>query len=105
MESVMTKEELQQVIRVREADISHYQVNIDNYTAMIAMLPESWPAHLEQYRSAAPVELSDVLPFEDVQTVSDLQFKEQLKKMLLTERLEQRKSMLVLAALRGRNDS
>lgn len=100
----MTKEELQQAIKIREADIANYQVNIDNYTAMIAMLPASWPARLEQYRSTAPVELSRLLPFEDIQTVSDLQFKEQLQNTLLTERLEQRKSMLVLAALRGRND-
>lgn len=95
----MTADELQQAIKQREADIAHYQVNIDNYTAMIQMLPQFWPADLAQYKTTPPVELFDVLPFDLIQHVSDLQFKDKLERTLLTERLEQRKSMFVLKAL------
>lgn len=95
----MTADELQQAIAQREADIAHYQVNIDNYTAMIGMLPKFWPADLAQYRNTPPVDLFEVLPFDLIQLVSDLQFKEKLERTLVTERLEQRKSMFVLKAL------
>jgi hypothetical protein len=95
----MTADELQQAIKQREADIAHYQVNIDNYTSMIGMLPKFWPADLAQYRNTPPVDLVEVLPFDLIQLVSDLQFKEKLERTLVTERLEQRKSMFVLKAL------
>lgn len=94
----MNKEQLKQAIDQRVADIDHYQVNIDNYTAMIAMLPE-WPERLLPHRSAEPVSFLGQWPFEEIQLLSDLQFKDKLERTLLTERLEQRKSMFVLKAL------
>lgn len=95
----MNKKELSEEIKQREADIAHYQVNIDNYAAMIAMLPE-WPDELLPHRSAEPVSFIEQWPFEKIQLLSDLQFKDKLQRTLLTERLEQRKSVFVLEALR-----
>jgi hypothetical protein len=95
----MTPEQLAFAIKQREDEIQAYQVNIDNYTAIIAMLPKFWPADLTQYKNTKPVDLHDLLPFDLLQMISDLQFKEQLEKTLLTEKLEQRKSRFVLQAL------
>jgi hypothetical protein len=94
----MNKEQLQQALQQREQDVAGYQVNIDNYTAMIAMLPE-WPERLLPHRGAEPVSFLGQWPFEEIQLLSDLQFKDKLERTLLTERLEQRKSMFVLKAL------
>ena len=94
----MNKEQLTEAIKQREAEIAHYQINIDNYTAMIAMLPQ-WPTQLLSHRTADPVSFINEWPFEDIQLLSDLQFKDKLERTLLTERLEQRKAAFVLKAL------
>ena len=99
----MTNEELQKNITYRIAEIDAYQVNIDNYSAMIQMLPNECPTHLEPYKNSSPAELTNVLPFEDIQIISDLQYRKRLESLLVTERLEQRKVKLVLDALNLRN--
>lgn len=95
----MTNEELQQHIAHRTAEIAAYQANIDNYTAMLHMLPSQCPAKLQQYQNSSPVDLHGVLPFEDIQLISDLQYRARLERLLLTEKLEQRKVNFVLQAL------
>lgn len=94
----MNKDQLTELIKQREADIAHYQVNIDNYAAMIAMLPQ-WPEHLLPHRAEEPTTFIHDWPFEQIQLLSDLQFRDKLERTLLTERLEQRKSTFVLKAL------
>jgi hypothetical protein len=94
----MNKEQLTEVIKQREAEIANYQINIDNYTAMIGMLPK-WTDTLVAYRTADPVGFINDWPFEDIQLLSDLQFKDKLERTLLTDRLEQRKATFVLKAL------
>ena len=69
----MTKQQLQEAIEQRESEVSGYQVNIDNYTRMIADLPCEWPDDLIGFKGK---EISFIT--------------------LRTERLEQRKSLLVL---------
>jgi hypothetical protein len=95
----MTHDQLQTAIKQREADIANYQVNIDNYTAIIDMLPTELPSRLVEHRNTAPVDLIKTFSFHDIQLLSDFQFRDKLSKMLLTERLEQRKSAFVLKAL------
>jgi hypothetical protein len=94
----MNKEQLTEAIKQRKAEIAHYQVNIDNYTAMIGMLPQ-WTEVLLAHRTADPVGFINDWSFEDIQLLSDLQFKDKLERTLLTERLEQRKATFVLKAL------
>lgn len=98
----MTNEELQKNIQFRISEIDAYQVNIDNYTAMIQMLPTQCPAHLVQYKDMQVTDLKNTLSFEDIQTISDLQYRDRLTHLLLTERLEQRKVKFVLDALKQR---
>lgn len=100
----MNKDQLIEVIKQREADIAHYQINIDNYTAMIAMLPQ-WSEDMLPHRSVDPVSFISQWPFERIQLLSDLQFKDKLERTLLTERLEQRKSMFVLKALQQKMEA
>jgi hypothetical protein len=94
----MNKEQLTEAIKQRETEIANYQINIDNYTAMIGMLPK-WTEVLLAYRTADPVGFINDWSFEDIQLLSDLQFKDKLERTLLTERLEQRKATFVLKAL------
>ena len=95
----MNKEQLIEAIKQREAEIAHYQINIDNYSSMIALLPQ-WPERLLLHRASDPVSFIEQWSFEEIQLLSDLQFKDKLERTLLTERLEQRKATFVLAALR-----
>jgi hypothetical protein len=46
----MTKQQLQEAIEQRESEVSGYQVNIDNYTRMIAELPCEWPDDLIDFK-------------------------------------------------------
>ena len=94
----MNKEQLTEAIKQREAEIAHYQINIDNYSAMIALLPQ-WPERLLPHRADEPVSFIEQWPFDEIQLLSDLQFKDKLERTLLTERLEQRKATFVLRAL------
>jgi len=101
----MEKDQLLSLIQSRKSEIDTYQINIDNYEAIISMLPHECPDNLKQYITSNPAELIDVLSVEDIQAISDMQFKDRLRKTLLTEKLEQRKSMFVLAALEKKLES
>ena len=85
----------------REVEVYGYQINIDNYTTMLSVLPDGeWPEALAVWASSEigklPVEMSD----EDVQIVSDYQYRDRLRALLRTERVEQGKSRRVLVALK-----
>ena len=85
----------------RELEVYSYQVNIDNYMTMLVALPDDdWPAHLNEYKAAT----IDSLPFsmvdEDVQAVADYQYRDRLRGLLRTERVEQGKAARVLDALK-----
>jgi len=95
----MTNEQLQQMISFREQEIESYQLNIDNYTHILSTMPTEYPDRLLVYKDAPPVDLVNTLSFEDIQLLSDLQFRDRLQKTLVTEKLEQRKARLVLEAL------
>ena len=85
----------------REMEVYGYQVNVDNYTTMLAVLPaDGWPAHLVDYTAATidslPMDLSD----ENVQLVADYQYRDRLRALLRSERVEQGKAARVLEALK-----
>jgi hypothetical protein len=86
----------------REMEVYGYQVNIDNYITMLSSLPAGdWPSDLAQWAGAnianLPTEMSD----EDVQFVSDYQYRDRLRALLRTERVEQSKARRVLDALKA----
>jgi len=80
----------------REQEIYHYDLNITNYEAMLAALPaDDWPENLAQYQRST----LDQVPDEHDQTVSDYQYRDRLRLLLKTERLERSKSYRVYQAL------
>lgn len=86
----------------REIEVYNYQVNIDNYTAMLATLPSGeWPPTLLPYRGTAvdalPYDLSD----SEVTTISTYQHRDRLRALLRTERVEQGKSIMIRDALKA----
>lgn len=86
----------------REREVHQYQINIDNYTAMLSDLPsDSWPEAIAQYKNAP----SDAIPFdvslEVVQLVADYQYRDRINQLLRSENIEQNKSKRVLNALKA----
>ena len=80
----------------REQEIYHYDLNITNYEAMLAALPsDDWPENLVQYQRST----LDQVPDELDQTVADYQYRDRLRLLLKTERLERSKSYRVYQAL------
>jgi hypothetical protein len=75
----MTREEiLESSVKAREHEIMLYQLNIDNYTLALA--------HMSEMTLAEQSELSD--------------FAEQLRNLLTSEKLEQKKSKIMLEVLK-----
>lgn len=97
----MNKKELEQAIEQRETEIEGYQTNIHNYSLMLAELPSEWPDDLAEFKGKEIKDIASLLADEEcLVRVADLIFAEKLRYSLCTERLEQRKSKLVLKVLR-----
>jgi len=83
-------------IVMREREIMSYDINITNYTAMLAALPEDeWPSHLAQYKTATLDQVPD--EFDDI--VSQYQYRDRLRYLIKTEKAERAKSFRVYEAL------
>ena len=82
----------------REQEIHSYDINIGNYETMISSLPTGeWPDLIASYKNT-PIEL---VPEDLHQSVTDYQFRDRVKALLATERLERSKSVRVYEALRS----
>jgi lipopolysaccharide export LptBFGC system permease protein LptF len=80
----------------REQEIYHYDLNITNYEAMLLSLPQDdWPENLVQYQRST----LDQVPDEHDQTVSDYQYRDRIKVLLKTERLERNKAFRIYEVL------
>lgn len=88
----------------REKEIYQYQLNINNFEAMLAgiaaSLPAEWPENLLQYRSWDRDRLVATLDDATLETVTGLLFRDNLRMRIRTERIEQKKSQLVLDSLK-----
>ena len=80
----------------REKEIFSYDLNILNYEAAVAALPDGdWPVHLVQYQNST----LDQVPDEFDSIVNDYQFRDRLRYLLKTERAERNKSFKIYEAL------
>mgnify|MGYP001563267121 CR=1 FL=1 len=86
-------------IVAREHEVQGYQVNIDNYTSMLAALPATLPENLMQYANLTPDQIIDQVPEADMQTVSNFVFRKKIDRLLKTEKVEQGKAQLIYNAL------
>lgn len=86
----------------REMEVYGYQVNIDNYVAMLTALPAGeWPAELSQWSSTSVGDLPISMSDQDVETITDYQYRDRLRSLLRSERAEQNKAQRVLVALKS----
>lgn len=99
----LIKLEIAQAIITREREIFNYQFNIDNYNSMLAALPQGeWPPEFESYRGV-PVEAIPMdIPIENIELISDYNYRDRLKYLIRTETIERNKSIKVLEALKAR---
>lgn len=88
----------------REKEIYQYQLNINNFEAMLTgiatNLPAEWPENLLQYRTWDRDRLVATLDDATLEIVTGLLFRDNLRMRIRTERIEQRKSQLVLDSLK-----
>jgi hypothetical protein len=86
----------------REMEIYGYQLNIDNYGAMLAALPaDAWPADLEAYKTIKTEDLPHELTDEQVAQIADLQYRDRLRVLVRTEKAEQNKSIRIRDVLKA----
>jgi hypothetical protein len=94
---------LAQSIEMREQEVYQYQVNINNFESMITALgdlPTQWPAHLVQYRGMTRDQMAVAIEDDDeLDVASGLSFRDELKARIRSEKMEQRKSKMVLDTL------
>ena len=93
------KDDLVVNILSREKEIYHYQVNIDNYRAILRLLPEAWPEHLLKYKGWSPADIASQVPDEHLQQVSDLSFRDKVSKSIRSEIIEQGKARHIYNAM------
>jgi hypothetical protein len=86
----------------REMEVYQYQINVDNYTAMLAALPQdSWPSELLTYKNTPTEALPENLDDASVDLVADYQYRDRLRNLLRSEKIEQSKANRVRAALKS----
>jgi hypothetical protein len=92
----------------REREVNGYQINIDNFTQMLTVLPQGdVPSDIAQYVGAKPdnhTKIDDLpLSFSDEQIdlISKYQYRVDLTLRVRTERAEQNKAKAVLNALKA----
>jgi hypothetical protein len=86
----------------REMEVYQYQINIDNYGVMLAALPQDgWPSDLLTYKNtpseALPESLDDVV----IGLVADYQYRDKIRNLLRSEKVEQSKARRVRDALKS----
>ena len=94
---------LAQAILSRETEVYQYQLNVFNFQTMLdGMATLSWPNHLLPYRGMGREELAkNVLHDEDLDLAAELMFRDELRNRLRTEKIELKKTTLMLASLVG----
>lgn len=86
----------------REMEVYQYQINIDNYGVMIAALPQGeWPSDLLAYKNATTEALPESLDDVTIGLIADYQYRDKIRNLLRSEKVEQRKASRVRDALKS----
>ena len=86
----------------REMEIYGYQLNIDNYAAMLEALPAGdWPADLEAFKTIKTEDLPHELTDGQVAQIGDYQYRDRLRVLVRTEKAEQNKSIRIRDVLKA----
>jgi len=91
---------LAQSIEMREQEVYQYQININNYTAMLAAcIQDSWPQRLLPYRGMGRDQLAQAIADDDdLDLASQLAFRDELRFRIRSEKIECNKSKMMLAS-------
>ena len=87
-------------IVARTYEVYHYDVNIQNYEALLAVYPTAWPDHLEQFRGMEPHAAAAECPTEYIDELADCQQAERVSYLLKTEKVERAKAATILQVLK-----
>ena len=94
---------LAMAIEMRENEVYQYQINVNNYEQMLstcADLPAAWPANLLQYKGLSRDQLAATVENDDdLEIVSRLSFRDELKMRVRSEKIERNKVNMILASL------
>jgi hypothetical protein len=86
----------------REMEVYQYQMNIDNYSVMLAALPQdSWPSDLLNYKNTPAETLPEDLDDVVIGLISDYQYRDKIRSLLRSEKVEQSKARRVRDALKS----
>jgi hypothetical protein len=85
----------------REMEVYQYQINIDNYTVMLVALPQdSWPSDLLTYKATPTEALPEGLDDVAIGLIANYQYRDRLRNLLRSEKIEQDKVGRVRDALK-----
>ena len=86
----------------REMEVYQYQINIDNYGVMLATLPQGdWPESLISYKNSTTESLPESLDDADVSLIADYQYRDKIRNLIRSEKVEQSKASRVRDALKS----
>ena len=91
--------------QMRQQEVAQYQSNIDTYSAILATLDTALPEHLEPYRTRTDKHqaITEIADLDDVQTLSNVWFAQELHGRIRSEMLEQSKARAILAVLEAQS--
>ena len=86
----------------REREIHQYQTNIDNYTQMLAVLPQGdVPSDIAIYMDTPVEDIPAFIPLETMEVIADYQYRKRISYLIRTETIEQNKSKRVYEAMKA----
>jgi len=102
---ITTQEHLNNLIVAafhREMEVYQYQINVDNYAVMLAALPQGdWPTNLLTYKNSTTEALPESLDGAMVASIADYQYRDKIRNLLRSEKVEQGKASRVRDALKA----
>jgi len=92
---------LAQSILQRENEVYQYQMNVFNFQSILdGMANLTWPTHLLPYRGMSREQLAaNVMNDNDLDLAAELMFRDELRTRLRTEKIELRKTTMMLESL------
>lgn len=84
----------------RTYEVYQYDMNIANYEAMLATLPQSeWPKRLEQFKGLSDHDAAFACDPDDIEELSTYQLRDRVSNLLKSERVERAKAAAILAVV------
>ena len=88
-------------IVARTYEVYHYDTNINNYEALLALYPVEWPEHLIQFRGMDPHQAAAQCSLEDIDDLAACQQAERVSYLIKTEKVERAKAASILEVLKN----